>query len=617
MSTGWELAIDFGTSNTAAAARETDGTINAIALSHHSNLMPSAVFIQAPDEILVGQVALNQAATNPAAFLAAPKRSIPHGIVNINSYDVPVQQPVAAVLRSVLDRAVTAHRGQSPARVVLTHPEGWSPHEVQVLIAAATIAGVPADRVSTISEPRAAAAHYSRSEPLAVGEKIAVFDFGGGTLDIAVLQADSTGGFDVIAAGGDNQLGGKNLDAVLRHWVDAQLLDTDPDRREFLRRTAPMGTLRTLEDSIRHAKELLSEAAQATITVPGATTGDQLGLTLGRSEFDELITTQIDRSLALTRDTLTRAGITGPTDLRALFLTGGSSRIPLVHSRLQTLGPIATLDDPKTVVARGALTRAITAAAAPATSGVTARPARQAAPAHLAPPPETLNFRAKLGMATGKAAANVVNFADAKRRTTAIAAAAVAAAVVVGGVMLARSGSDGEASAAALPTTTTEAATPVQPVTGNAAVGTTAATLEAAYPAALSEGIKKPCTAAGFDTDGAYMQVCVIDTKSDLAKAIGVASVPAPPSFTATINHNSAASTLATWQKAQNANIPGQLTMSPDGTKGVFVLAPAGSTAATASFADIATGLNMSFTTMTGGDTDQAMTFYRESGLMP
>ncbi|MCX5044849.1 Hsp70 family protein [Aldersonia sp. NBC_00410] len=355
-SAGWVLAVDFGTSNTAAAARAADGRVTTLALSHQSNLMPSAVFVQSPEEILVGQVALNAAATNPAAFLAAPKRSIPHGVVNANGYDVPVQQPVAAVLRSVLDRAVTAHRGQSPARVVLTHPEGWSPTEIRVLVEAAGLAGIPADRVSTISEPRAAAAHYSRSEPLAVGEKIAVFDFGGGTLDVAVLQATDAGEFTVIAAGGDNQLGGKNLDAVIRRWIDTQLRDDDPDLLSYLQRGAPLETLRALDESIRRAKELLSETAQATITVTDPRSDGRRNYTLGRTEFDELIGDQIERSLALTRDTFGRAGITGPGDLRALFLTGGSSRIPLVHTRLQQVGPVATLDDPKTVVARGALT---------------------------------------------------------------------------------------------------------------------------------------------------------------------------------------------------------------------------------------------------------------------
>jgi hypothetical protein len=602
MTTGWVLAVDFGTSNTAAAVREADGagaepakrpesTVTALALSHHSNLMPSAVFVQSPEQILIGEAALNAAATNPAAFLAAPKRAIAHGAVQLNGYDLPVREPIAAVLRGVLDRAITAHRGQFPDRVVLTHPEAWSPAEVGVLVDAARIAGVPADKISTISEPRAAAQHYSRMEPLGPGDKIAVFDFGGGTLDVAVLAAEENGGFGVLAAGGDNQLGGKNLDAVLRRWVDAQLRENNPDLLTFLQRSAPMDTLRALDDSIRQAKELLSEAAQASITVIGA--GRRETLTLGRGEFDDLIAEAIDRAVALARDTFFRAGITGPADLRALFLTGGSSRIPLVHTRLAALGAIATLDDPKTVVARGAL--------------IETDPARADVPV-LSP-----TIESSLSAARGKSA-----------KKTRFAMAAAVAVVVVGGAAVAwnlvgtsGSGSEPDPAAANAADVVTESASgttepPADDVAAASAtsadgVGRDAASVDALLPAQLQQAATN-CRSNGYTPEGAYKQFCSIDTDSSVARALG-STDRTPESFSATVSKRDAIAKLRHWKKFEQ---PSKLMAAPDG-KGAGFINDTGYT----TYVNTDTGLIVTFSSMNGSGAAAGNMFLHASGLLP
>ncbi|MEV0946877.1 Hsp70 family protein [Rhodococcus sp. NPDC049939] len=368
----WLLGIDFGTSNTAAAhTGAVSGSVEALPLTHQGNLMPSAVFVESPDSITVGDVAINQAERNPAAFLPSPKRVIRQGMVTVNSYDLPASVPVAAVLQNVMGRAIGAHGGQPPAQLVLTHPEAWSPREIQVLVDAAGTLGLDPANVQTVSEPRAAAHYYTRTNTLAPGAKIAVFDFGGGTLDVAVLAANDEGSFDVLAARGDNGLGGKNFDAFLRRWVDEQLEGRNPELLTYLRQSAPVGVRHNLDDSIRRAKELLSESPSATITVAGGGFHETFQIT--RDEFEELISAPLDKAVNLTRATLADAQITDPSQLEALYLTGGSSRIPLVHERLKPLGPIATLDDPKTVVAQGAL-----AAAAPVLRGLPA----QNAPAH-------------------------------------------------------------------------------------------------------------------------------------------------------------------------------------------------------------------------------------------
>lgn len=361
---GWTLAIDFGTSNSAAAhSGATSGGVETLSLTHTSNLMSSAVFVADPGRIAVGEAAIDAAQQHPAGFVAAPKRLIgAYPTVTINTHTLPTAALVAAVLRTIIARGQAAHAGTPPSRLVLTHPEAWAPQQIQVLIDAAAAAGIPADRITTLSEPRAAAAHYSRSHTMAPGSTIAVFDFGGGTLDIAVLSVTDGGGFHVVAARGDNGLGGKNVDALIQRWVTDHLAEADPDLVAWLRR-APVEAIQTWQESIRRAKELLSEAPSATITVPGPQTRTTVQIT--RHEFDDLITPAVDTALQLTRATLYDAGITGPDQLRALYLTGGSSRIPQIQQRLGELGPVATLDDPKTVVAQGALLTALGHAGTP------------------------------------------------------------------------------------------------------------------------------------------------------------------------------------------------------------------------------------------------------------
>ncbi|MBJ7290833.1 Hsp70 family protein [Williamsia sp.] len=350
----WFLSIDFGTSNTAAAhSGALSGAIESMSLSHAGNLMPSGVFVDAPDRIAVGEHAANEAQRNPAAYIPAPKRLVGQPSVAVNGFMVPTSAPIAAVLRTVFSRSVALHAGQMPAHLVLTHPEAWSPSQIRTLTVAATVAGMRPDAITTVSEPRAAAAHYARGNRLADGAKIAVFDFGGGTLDVAVLSKNAGGTFTVLAARGDNGLGGKNFDALIRQWVDEQLEARNPDLLGYLRRDAPVGIRHQLDDSIRRAKELLSETPSATITAAGGGFHETLQLT--RDEFDELISAPIGVALSLTRSTFADAGITRRDQLGALYLTGGTSRIPLVHRALQELGPVATLDDPKTVVAQGAL----------------------------------------------------------------------------------------------------------------------------------------------------------------------------------------------------------------------------------------------------------------------
>lgn len=372
--TDWALAIDFGTSNTAAAhTNPIHGAVEAVNLSNDQRSMTSSVYVDSPDQISTGPVALSRAQANPNGYIPAPKRLIGQDVVSINGYEVETVDIVAAIYRDAIERAARAHNGTAPGTLLLTHPDAWSEYEVTVLTQAAIRAGIRPKDIVTISEPRAAAAYYTRDNALAAGSKIAVFDIGGGTVDIAVLEASNSGKFTVLAADGNNTIGGRSFDAAIRRWVDQELGYVNPDLLDYLRRDAKLRELHALETSIREAKELLSDVPSATIPVHGGLHEERLQLT--RDELNELISAPLNRAINLTEQTLRRGGINSPDDLVALYLTGGSSRVPALHEALKNIAPIATLDDPKTVVAQGALIALQQVQKRPSTTGSNQKPA--------------------------------------------------------------------------------------------------------------------------------------------------------------------------------------------------------------------------------------------------
>ncbi|WP_448852304.1 Hsp70 family protein [Corynebacterium sp. 335C] len=353
----WHLAVDFGTSNTAAAHTTPDGA-EALALTHEGHLMPSAVFA-GDDGIHAGPAAVNMGASRPDAFLASPKRMIDHATVPLGGRDVEVADLVAAVLRRVIDVGARRHGGAAPATLTLTHPEAWPATALATLREAAARAGVDPAATALVSEPRAAALHHAAGHGVPDGGHVAVFDFGGGTLDVAVLEARGGGAFDVVAARGDNSLGGRNVDAALRAHVLRELEDEDPEAARFAASASPAAQL-AFDQSVRRAKEILSDSTSATVAV--VTPDGPRGVDVTRAELEELLADDVARAADLVRAALRDAGADPAST--PLFLVGGSSLIPLVREVLDDVSRVTTLDDPKTVVARGALAEAARAAAA-------------------------------------------------------------------------------------------------------------------------------------------------------------------------------------------------------------------------------------------------------------
>ncbi|UVF80291.1 Hsp70 family protein [Gordonia mangrovi] len=612
----WTLAIDFGTSNSAAAhSGATSGGIETLPLSHTSNLMPSAVYV-APHggQITVGEAAINAAQQNPAGFVASPKRLIgAEPTCTVHGQTMQTHVLVSAVIRAIIARGMAAHAGAPPTQVVLTHPEAWAQQQIRVLVDAAAAAGIHPSRIATVSEPRAAAAHYARSHAMQPGARIAVFDFGGGTLDIAVLTVTAHNAFEVIAARGDNGLGGKNLDAIVQRWVEERLADRDPDLVTWLRRQASVDVIQSLQDSIRHAKELLSEAPSATITVP--TPSGRTTLQLTRDEFDELIEPAVSQAMQLTRAALHDAGVTQPNQLAALYLTGGSSRIPLIQQRLTELGPVATLDDPKTVVAQGALVTAI-AEAAPRTHE---RPATVPGPGDLMVPPATPG--------TGERSASAPQArpaASGGRRWGRIAAIAVGVVAVVGigagaAALVTSSGDDAPNPDNAALSGTAEAEGNGGAATAAGETGkdggrilTDETELMAALPGPLQASVTN-CRKTGFNSNDAVKMLCDIADDSTLAELGEPDSLTYFISFH--VDDNEADSTIVNIRNGIYSDGTGELVEDSDRVSAADI-APRSSVESgyKIDYANTSTGLLMDVFGV--ATLDDGRTFLTRSGLM-
>jgi hypothetical protein len=369
------LSVDFGTSNTAAAWRDGAGRVAELRLSATGSLMPSAVLYQR-GKVLVGHTAVQAALTDPDAFESSPKRRLADREIFLDQTMVAVGELVAAVFAEVLTRAGQV-MGATPAEVVLTHPDQWAQPLQQLLVEAACAGGVDGKRVRLVSESQAAAWYYARNAPQwVVGSRLVVFDFGAGTCDVAALDKQPDGSFAVIAAEGLEGLGGKDLDARILAWVRRQLGSVDPVLLAELSDPGAVATQLGVHDRIRDAKEALSEASSAAIVLAGHDGNHVLQLT--RDEFEGLIGADIDRAVELTTRVITAAERRHPAaQTPTIYLTGGSSSIPLVATKLAALGRIGVLGDPKTVVVQGALyapTPAAVTAPAPAAHRRLGRP---------------------------------------------------------------------------------------------------------------------------------------------------------------------------------------------------------------------------------------------------
>jgi molecular chaperone HscA len=454
---GYALGVDVGTSNTVAVLRWPDGRTRPL-LFDGAPVMPSAVCLDDSGRLQVGRDALRLGALNPARLELNPKRRVDESSVLLDGREIPTADLLAAILTAVARAAVEAVGFLPPA--ALTYPASWGAKRRDVLAHAATRAGWPPVRL--VPEPVAAARYFVEvlRRPVPVGGSLAVFDFGGGTLDVAVVR-NTGAGFALLGDGGIEDLGGLDVDAAIVAHLNPVLEQTSAVGWARIQKPDSLAAARNRRlfwEDVRGAKEMLSRTPVAPVAVAG--TDDAVHLT--REELERVAAPLVRRAVRETAGVIRRCGLR-PDQLAGLFLVGGSSRLPLVarmlHSELG-IAPTA-LEQPELPVAEGALAELVppapSAALTPgATSPIPVPPSGPVStpPAGPVSPPGpvmagaagmTAPF-ASTGLLTHPSPATLATPPLRKRRPVIVAAAAalvLVVAAVVGFVVLRERAGDG------------------------------------------------------------------------------------------------------------------------------------------------------------------------------
>lgn len=372
------LGVDLGTSNTVAVLRWPDGRTRPL-LFDGQPILPSAVHLDDAGRLHAGRDAQRLGQADPARYEPNPKRRVDDPGVLLGGREVPTADLLAAVLSAVGRTAVEAVGFLPPA--VLTYPASWGARRRDVLATAVARAGWPPvgteNGTRLTPEPVAAARYFADvlRRPVPVGAALAVFDFGGGTLDIAVVRneavdRDGRATFVVVGSGGLAELGGLDLDAALVDHLGRLIGGAHPAAWQALAAPATAAQWRHRRqfwDDVRGAKEMLSRTTTAPVAVPGV----EQAVHLTRDELERLVTPLLRRGVYEAATVIGNCGLR-PDQLAGLFLVGGSSRVPLVARMLHTeLGIAPTvLEQPELPVAEGALTEIVAPTPVPVRAAV-------------------------------------------------------------------------------------------------------------------------------------------------------------------------------------------------------------------------------------------------------
>lgn len=344
------VSVDFGTSSTCTVF-SVDGRPPQVVDIDGRQLIPSAVFAAADGTVFVGQEAERQAALDPSRFEPHPKRRIDEGELLLGRTILPVTDVVRVVLRRAVAQARRRAGGARVDLLVLTHPADWGSVRTEVLRKAAI--GMAVELV-LVPEPVAAAVFHSTQQGLRDGQALAVLDLGGGTVDASVLRKEGNS-FRVLATRGDPSFGGADIDQTLLEYVGRLSSSTDERawRRLIEGRELPdRRRRRVVGQDVRGGKETLSRHAFTDIPLPRPFPPAHVT----RADLERLVSVPLAKAVDLVLTALRDAHVE-IRDLGGVFLVGGSSRIPLVSRLIHERTGIVptTLDQPETVVARGAL----------------------------------------------------------------------------------------------------------------------------------------------------------------------------------------------------------------------------------------------------------------------
>ncbi|MGG3453823.1 molecular chaperone DnaK [Paenibacillus rhizolycopersici] len=323
------IGIDLGTTNSCVAVME-GGEAVVIPNPEGARTTPSVVGFKKDGERIVGETAKRQAITNPDRTIISIKRHM--GTNHKESIDGKdfTPQEISAIILQKLKADAEAYLGQTVTQAVITVPAYFNDSQRQATKDAGKIAGLDVLRI--VNEPTAAALAYGLEK--AEDQTILVYDLGGGTFDVSILELGD-GFFEVKATSGDNHLGGddfdqKIIDYLVSEFKKDQGIDLSKDKAAVQR----------LKDAAEKAKKELSGVLTTTISLPFITVVDgvpqHLEVNLTRAKFEELTADLVERTLGPTRRALSDAGMT-PADIDRIVLVGGSTRIPAVQEAIKKL----------------------------------------------------------------------------------------------------------------------------------------------------------------------------------------------------------------------------------------------------------------------------------------
>ncbi len=323
------IGIDLGTTNSCVAVME-GGEPTVIANAEGARTTPSVVAFTKTGERLVGQVAKRQAVANPDRTVISIKREMGTNYkVNIDdkSYTPP---EISAMILAKLKADAESYLGEKVSQAVITVPAYFSDSQRQATKDAGKIAGLEVLRI--INEPTAAAFAYGMDKE--TDQKVMVYDLGGGTFDVSILDIGD-GVFEVLATNGDTRLGGDDFDNKIIDYLVSEFkkesgIDLSGDRQAMQR----------LKEAAEKAKIELSGVMTSNINLPfitaDATGPKHLDITLTRAKFDELTADLVQRTIIPTKKALSDAGLT-TNDIDKVLMVGGSSRIPAVNDAVSKL----------------------------------------------------------------------------------------------------------------------------------------------------------------------------------------------------------------------------------------------------------------------------------------
>ena len=323
------IGIDLGTTNSCVAVME-GGEAVVIPNAEGNRTTPSVVAFSKTGERMVGQVAKRQAITNPDRTISSIKREMGSDYKVTIDGKAYTPQEISAMILQKLKADAEAYLGSPVTEAVITVPAYFTDSQRQATKDAGKIAGLDVKRI--INEPTAAALAYGVDKEAA--QKVMVYDLGGGTFDVSILEIDD-GVIEVLATAGNNRLGGDDFDECIMKYLVSEFKRTDG-----VDLSTDKVAMQRLKEAAEKAKIELSGVTSTAINLPyitaDATGPKHLDLTLSRAKFDQLTAGLVERTAGPVRQAMSDAGLTA-NDISKVLLVGGSSRIPAVQDMVKKL----------------------------------------------------------------------------------------------------------------------------------------------------------------------------------------------------------------------------------------------------------------------------------------